>query len=77
MRDIKGFGKTILADVDNGQKRQRKIICQENLDLFNVNETDFVLRIFARDKTWVHYYIYDIKQQLHCWHNGSPPTKKA
>lgn len=66
MRDIKALGKTILAHVDNCQKRQRKRICQENLDLFTVNKTDFVLRFFTRDKTWVHYYISDIKQQLHC-----------
>jgi hypothetical protein len=46
------------------QKRTRMKICEQCLERFNKNKTDFVHRQFiTMDETWIHHYTPESQQQ--------------
>jgi histone-lysine N-methyltransferase SETMAR len=49
------------------QKRTRMKICEQCLERFNKNETDFVRRFIAMDEIWVYHYTPETKQQSKQW----------
>lgn len=60
------------------QKRVRKDISVQCLDLFKKDPKDFMRRFVTMDETWVHHYTPETKQQSMQWkHPGSPTPKKA
>ena len=49
------------------QKRIRKDICKEVLCQFQRNPKDFLRKFITVDKTWVHHYTPESKQQSKQW----------
>jgi len=45
------------------QKRTRMKISEQCLERFNKNKTDFLRRFITMDKTWIHHYTPESKQQ--------------
>jgi histone-lysine N-methyltransferase SETMAR len=46
-------------------------ISEQCLKRFNKNKTDFVRRFITMDKTWIHYYTLESKQQSKQWTEAS------
>jgi histone-lysine N-methyltransferase SETMAR len=55
-----------------GQKHSRMKICEQCLEHFNKNKTDFVRRFITMDETWIHHYTAESKQQSK---SGQKPKK--
>jgi len=49
------------------QKRTRMKISEQCLERFNKNKTDFVCRFITMDKTCIHHYTPESKQQSKQW----------
>jgi histone-lysine N-methyltransferase SETMAR len=54
-----------------GQKRTRMKISEQCLESFNRNKTDFMGRFITMDKTWIHHYTTESKQQSKQWKESS------
>jgi len=49
------------------QKCTRMKLCEQCLERFNKNKTDFVRWFITMDETWLHHYTPESKQQLKLW----------
>jgi histone-lysine N-methyltransferase SETMAR len=49
------------------QKCTRMKICEQCLEHFNKNKTDFVHQFIITDETWIHHYTLESKQQSKQW----------
>jgi len=58
------------------QKRTRMKICEQCLESFNKNKTDFVRRFITMDETWNHHYTPESKQQSVQWTEASCSAPK-
>lgn len=58
------------------QKRERIIISEANLAVFNSNPKTFLRRFVRVDETWVHCFDPEFKvQSKECRRRGSPPPR--
>jgi len=55
--------KKLCARWQQIKKRTRMKICEQCLERFNKNKTDFVRRFITMDETWIHHYTPESKQQ--------------
>ena len=53
------------------QKRTCMKISEQGLEHFNKNKTDFVCQFITMDKTWIHHYTPESKQQSKQWTEAS------
>jgi [histone H3]-lysine36 N-dimethyltransferase SETMAR len=59
------------------QKRNRTVICERLLKLFQGDKMNFLDRYVTMDESWVHHYDPETKIQSKQWkHTGSPPPRK-
>jgi histone-lysine N-methyltransferase SETMAR len=58
------------------QKRNRMKISEQCLERFNKNKTDFLLQFIIMDKTWIHHYTPESKQQSKQWTEASCSAPK-
>jgi len=58
------------------QKRHRLDISRSCLERFKRNEKDFLRRFITVDKTWVHHYIPETKEQSKQWTEKDESTPK-
>lgn len=64
--------------LNDDQKRVRMEISQQCLNKYNHNPQDFLRRFISVDKTWIHHYTPETKQQSKQWtKSGERPPKKA
>ncbi|XP_076037348.1 histone-lysine N-methyltransferase SETMAR-like [Oratosquilla oratoria] len=58
------------------QKRTRRTMSAENLELFEADPEDFMARFVTVDEFWVHHYQLETKEQSKQWKHASSPTPK-
>ena len=58
------------------QNSTRCTVSMGNLALFEANEDNFLARFITMDKTWVHHYQPETKEQSKRWKHTSFPTPK-
>ncbi|XP_076044748.1 histone-lysine N-methyltransferase SETMAR-like [Oratosquilla oratoria] len=58
------------------QKRTRRTMSAENLELFEADREDFMARFVTMDESWVHHYQPETKEQSKQWKHASSPTPK-
>lgn len=63
LRMKKLFARWVPRILTIDQKCQIMRNAEQSLDDFNANKTDSVRRFVTKDKTWVHYYTLETKQQ--------------
>ena len=59
------------------QKCVRMKISEQCLERFNKNKADFVRRFITVDKTWIHHYIPESKQQSKQWTEAGCSAPKS
>ena len=60
------------------QKQRREDVSIECLAMFHSNKADFSRRFIVMDKTWVHHFTPEIKEQSKQWtERGESYSKKA
>ena len=65
-----------LLTVDH--KRDRVTISKQCLEMFQRNPDEFLCRLITVDKTWIHYFIPETKEQSKQWTSlGEPAPNKA
>jgi histone-lysine N-methyltransferase SETMAR len=58
------------------QKHTVMKICEQCLERFNKNKTDFVCQFITLDETWIQHYMPESKQQLKQWTEASCSVPK-
>ncbi|XP_076068328.1 histone-lysine N-methyltransferase SETMAR-like [Oratosquilla oratoria] len=58
------------------QKRTRRTMSAENLELFEADPENFMARFVTMDEFWVHHYQPETKEQSKQWKHASSPTPK-
>ncbi|XP_023220365.1 histone-lysine N-methyltransferase SETMAR-like [Centruroides sculpturatus] len=61
-----------------GQKQRREDVSIESLAMFRSNKAEFLRRFITMDKTWVHHFTPETKEQSKQWtERGESAPKKA
>ena len=61
-----------------GHKRDRVTILKQCLEMFQRNPDEFLHRFITVDKTWIHYFTPEMKEQSKQWASpGEPAPKKV
>ena len=64
--------------LNDSQKAKRAEVSRKNLRLYQGDPEAFLNRMVTVDKTWVHHFTPETKEQSKQWkHPGSPPPKKG
>ncbi|KAM3914022.1 histone-lysine N-methyltransferase SETMAR-like [Leptodactylus fuscus] len=58
------------------QKKKRVDISRANLKKFQADQENFLSRFVTMDKTWIHHFDPETKQQSITWKRGNEPTLK-
>jgi len=79
--DAVGYSKVcarwVSRSLTTEHRRQRKAICSELLESFDVDGEAFLSQIVTGDETWAHHYEPETKWQSMEWHHPQSPRRSS